>query len=71
MSHTLSFGELLEAAERLPLEERYALFDVLKRRLALEERQRIAADIQESRREFEEGKAVPATPDDILRDILT
>jgi hypothetical protein len=71
MNQSLSFGELLDAAERLPLEERYALFDVLKRRLALEERQRIAADIQESRRESEEGKAVPATPDEIMREILS
>ena len=70
MSPVLPFGEVLEAADRLTPEEQEELIAILHRRLAQAARQRLAADVQEARQEFAEGRCSPATPDELMREIL-
>lgn len=70
MSSILPFGEVLEAAEHLSLEEQQALIAILHRRLAQAGRQRLAAEIQEARQEFAQGQCRPVTPDELMREIL-
>jgi len=64
-----SFGEILEAADKLSLEEQEALIDVLSRRAADRRRDRLGRDIRKARKGFKEGQVRPATPDDILSEI--
>ena len=65
------FGELLEAADQLSLEEQADFVEVLRRRLAERRRQEIAGEIQEARRDFATGKCQPADPASILKSILS
>jgi hypothetical protein len=70
MDQTMPFGEVLEAADRLSPDEQQELIAILHRRLAQAGRQQIAADIQDARQEFAAGKCRPATPEEIMREIL-
>ena len=70
MSSVMPFGEVLEAADRLSPEEQEELIAILHRRLAQAARQRLAAEIQEARQELAEGRCSPATPDELMREIM-
>ena len=65
-----SFGEILEAADKLSLEEQEELIAVLSHRAAERRRDQLARDVRKARKEFKEGRIKPATPDDILSEIL-
>jgi len=65
------FGELLEAADQLSLEEQADFVEVLRRRMAERRRNEIAGEIQEARRDYAAGKCQPATPSAILKSILS
>jgi hypothetical protein len=71
MGKALLFNDVVEAAESLSLEEQEALVDLLRRRLAERGRQRVAEDIRQANKEFEEGLCQPATPDEIIDEILS
>jgi hypothetical protein len=66
----MSFNDILEAADRLPLEEQAALVEVLNRRITERRRDEIAQEIQQARREFEAGLCRVATPAEIVKEIL-
>ena len=70
MPQTIPFGEVLEAADQLSPDEQKELAAILNRRLAEAGRHRVAAEIQEARKEFAEGRCVPATPEEIMREIM-
>ena len=70
MTPVLPFGEVLEAADRLSAEEQEELIAILRRRLVQATRQRLAAEIQEARQEFAEGRCLPTTPDELMREIM-
>ena len=69
MAHVMLFGEVLEAADQLSLGEKEALIEVLNRRIIEARRDELARDIEEANREFQEGKALPTTPDDLVKEI--
>jgi hypothetical protein len=69
MSQELSFGEVLDAADHLSRDEQEELVAILNRRLADARRRQLIADVEESRREFAEGRCVPTTVDDLMREI--
>ena len=66
---TLRFADLLETIERLPLEERESLIDVVRKRIVDDERRRIADSVRAARREHARGKTSPATPEELMREI--
>ena len=70
MAQILPFGEVLEAADHLSQDEQEELIAILHRRLTQAARQRLAAEIQEARREFAAGRCLPATPDELMREIM-
>ena len=70
MGNVLPFAEVLEAADHLSPDEQEELIAILHRRLAQTARQRLAAEIQEARQEFAEGRCLPATPDELMREIM-
>lgn len=69
MAQVLPFGEVLEAADHLSEDEQKELIAVLHRRLAEAARQRLAGEVREARQEFAEGRCLPATPDELMREI--
>jgi len=70
MTKTLPFGEVLEAADHLSQEEQEELIAVLHRRLAQAARKRLTADVRAARKEFAKGHSTPATPEEMMREIL-
>lgn len=66
-----TFGQVLESADSLSLDERESLISVLQRRVADERRAELIAAVKEARREFKSGRCRPARPDDILKRILS
>ena len=52
MGDAATFGEILEAADKLTLEEQEALMDVLNRRMIEHRREELAKSIQEARKDY-------------------
>lgn len=71
MEHTMPFGELLEAIDKLSLDEQETLMDILHRHVAERSRKVLAAEIQEARKEFAEGQCRPATVEELMKEILS
>ncbi len=70
MANVLPFGEVLEAADHLSPDEQEELIGILHRRLAHARRQRLAAEIEESRKEFAAGHCSPVTPSELMREVM-
>jgi hypothetical protein len=64
-----TFDEILDAVERLPVDDREELVDVIRRRLAESGRKRIAADAPEARAEHAARKTRPVSVDQLMREI--
>lgn len=71
MGNSVPFGEILEAADELPVEDQETLIAILKNRLRERRRAELLKDIQEAEKEFQEGKCRPVTPDELMREILS
>jgi len=71
METVLNFGEILEAADKLPLVEQETLVDILHRRMIARRRAELAKDVEEAEREFQEGRCHPATPEELIAEILS
>jgi|GEM_PF-3592612 len=69
MTKALLFWEVIEAVESLSIPEQEALVGIFKRRLVDAGRERITAEIEESRREYAEGKGKVMTPQQIMDEI--
>jgi hypothetical protein len=65
------FHAVVEAADRLTLEEQETLVTVVNRRLADRRRAELARDIREAQKEFERGALRPTSPDEIMKEILS
>lgn len=69
MEQVEKFQDILEAADRLSLEDKEALIDVLQRRLVDQRREEIAREIDAARREFQSGQCQSMTPDELMKEI--
>jgi glucan phosphorylase len=67
----MSFGDILEAAGNLSVEDQESLLDILQRRLTEYRRGQVARDIEEAREALRAGKCHPATPDEIFQEITS
>jgi molybdopterin-guanine dinucleotide biosynthesis protein A len=65
------FGDVLDAVGTLSAEEQLTLVEIVARRLAEQGRKRVAASVQEARREFAEGHCRPVTVDELKNEILS
>ncbi len=70
MANVISFHEILDAVERLPLDDQESLIDLIRRRIAEYRRQEIATQVSSAREEYKSGKLTPESPDDIMQSIL-
>lgn len=69
-SHS-KFHVVVDAADRLTVDEQEALVSVVKRRLADRMRAELADDVCEGQKEFESGKLRPITPYKIMKELLS
>lgn len=71
MDKAISFNELLEAVDHLSLDEQESLIDIVRHRIAEHRRQEISKLVLSARREYQQGKLSPETPQDIINSILS
>ena len=71
MEEARSFDEILEATDKLPLEDQEALLDILGRRIAERRRSSLAQEVRNARSELRRGRCEPATADEIMKEILS
>ncbi len=69
MENMMTFGEVLEATDKLSLEEQETLVNTLHRRTIERRREELAKDIQDARQEFTDGHCPVATPSELVREI--
>jgi hypothetical protein len=60
------FSEVVDAADRLSIEEQEELLAIVRRRLAERRRAELVGDVEEARAEFAAGKARPVTVDELM-----
>jgi len=70
MGSVLAFGEVLEAVDKLSLEEQETLIEVVRKRIIERRREELAKDIQDAQKEFQVGQCRPVTPDELVAEIL-
>ena len=66
-----TFAEVMETVERLTVDEKEVLIDILQNRLRENKRRRIIKSVKEARSEFEKGNVKTASVDDIMKGILS
>ena len=69
MPAALTFGEILEAADALPLEEQAELGQIHSRRADDAKRQALVARVRESQEEFRQGRTVSLTPEEFAAEL--
>jgi hypothetical protein len=68
MAH-ITFSEILEAADQLPLQDQEALIHILENRLRDQKRAALVQDVQEAQQEFATGQCQPVTPEQLMEEI--
>ena len=71
MIQRTAFADALDAAEQLDPDAQMELVAVLSRRLAERGRERIAATVEQARRELASGQSKPMTAAEIVREALS
>jgi len=67
----MPFGDVLEAIDKLSLDELETLMDIVQRRIAERGRKLLAAEIREARQEFAASRSRQATADELMKEILS
>jgi hypothetical protein len=70
MQDSTSFVEVLDAADRLSLDEQQTLVEILQRRMIDNRRAELAKDIQDAQHEFQTGGCFPRTPSQLMGEVL-
>ncbi len=71
MSVVLPFNEVLEVIETLSLDEQETLLTIMQRRFAERSRQKLVADVQTAREEFNQGHCQPISIEALMQEILS
>jgi len=66
---TTTFDETLEIIESFPEEQRESIIEIVKRRLTVERRERLAQAVKEAREEYARGEVRRGTVDDLMREL--
>ena len=70
MKNACTLGGVLEMAAKLSMDDKQECVEILRKRLIEERRNQIAAEIEEGRREFKEGKLKLTTIESLMQEIL-
>jgi hypothetical protein len=71
MENTLPFGDILEAADKLPTADQESLRDILAKRIIDRRRDELSQEVMEARKEYEAGQCKPVTPDELMTELLS
>ncbi len=71
MKKAKTFEEVLEAADRLPAEEQEIIIDILRKRIIEQRRKEIIKEVKTARTELLQGLCRPASPGEIIAEILS
>jgi hypothetical protein len=71
MAHVLRFGDVVEAADQLTLEEQEELLDIVKKRMIARRRTELLRTVEEADADFREGRCRAMTADEIVTGIFT
>jgi hypothetical protein len=71
MKKDMSFSEVLEAADKLSLDEQETVIDILHRRIIENRRKELVKEVREAQNEFREGRCQPVRPEEIARELLS
>jgi hypothetical protein len=66
-----NFADILDSADRLSVEEQEDLIRILQNRLRDRNRADRIRDVRDAQNEFSEGKCHPATPQELMEEILS
>ena len=66
----MSFHEIIEYVEELPVEEQELLIELVKKRIIEKRRRELEKEIKQARKDYEKGKVTRGTADDLIREIL-
>ena len=69
MKNMTSFGEVLDAADKMSLEEQETLVNILHRRMIDLRRAELTKDIKDANQEFQKDCCRPVTPSEIVQEI--
>jgi len=65
MQDITAFAELVDAADKLSLDEQAALVEILQRRMVEHRRAELVKEIREAEQEYQAGGCRPVTPDEL------
>jgi hypothetical protein len=65
-----SFSSVLDAVDKLSIEDQEALIEVIKRRILEYRRTKLASEIRQAQHELKTGNCSPASSSDILNEVL-
>lgn len=69
MNTAISFDQVLDAIEHLPIDQQAEVVELMRRRLAERARQGIVEDAREARAEHTAGKTKAVSVDELMREI--
>jgi hypothetical protein len=70
MQNATPFVELLDAADKLTLDEQETFVEILQHRVAEHRRAELLKEVQAAERQFQAGDCHPATPDELMGEVL-
>lgn len=71
MSHLMTFGNILEEVDKLPLEDQDMFREILSKRIMEHRRYQLVKEIREAHAEYNTGKCHPASVDDLMNEIVS
>jgi hypothetical protein len=67
--HSLSFQDLIDAVESMPLDDQSMLVELINKRIIEKRRARLVAEVQEARSAFKRGDVKRGTFEDLMEDL--
>ena len=71
MKNKMTFNDVLESVDKMSLEEQETLTEVMHRRIVERKRAALVREIEAAQQEFEDDSCQPATPSDLMKEILS
>lgn len=65
----LSFQDLIEAVESLPLDDQSMLIDIINKRIIEKRRADLVVEVKEAREAFHRGEVKRGTVEDLMKDL--
>ena len=69
MLDTVSFVQVLEAADKLSLSGQETLVEILRRRMIEHRREELAKDVRDALQEHGQGSCRPTTPEQLMGEV--